>query len=55
VYFVLDVDYNVYMDRQQAINLGLLKAFRAGGITLAHPVRTVFQAVGEAAGQGPGT
>ena len=47
VYFVLDVDYNIYMDLQQAINLGLLKAFRAAGITLAHPVRTVFQAAGD--------
>ena len=55
VYYVLDVDYNIYMDLQQAINLALLKGFRAGGISLAHPVRTVFQAAGGAAGQGPGT
>ena len=28
VYYVLDPDYNLYMDIQQAINLGLLEAFR---------------------------
>jgi len=55
VYYVLDVDYNIYMDLQQAINLALLKTFRAGGISLAHPVRTVFQAAGGPVGPEPGT
>jgi len=42
VYYVLDVDYNVYMDTQQAINLALLEALRAQGVGFAHPVRVMF-------------
>jgi small-conductance mechanosensitive channel len=36
VYFALTDDYNVYMDIQQAINLGILRNLRAEGIALAY-------------------
>ena len=35
VYWILTPDYNAFMDRQQAINLGLLRAFEREGIALA--------------------
>ncbi|MDB5774840.1 MAG: mechanosensitive ion channel family protein [Herbaspirillum sp.] len=41
VYYVLDPDYNKYMDIQQAINLSLLRQFRERGIAFAYPVRTL--------------
>jgi small-conductance mechanosensitive channel len=41
VYFVLDPDYNRYMDAQQAINLALLERLRAEGIEFAFPTRTL--------------
>lgn len=41
VYFVLNPDYNVYMDTQQAINLVLLRQFNVAGIQFAFPTRTV--------------
>lgn len=41
VYFVLDPDYNRYMDIQQAINLELVKRFAAAGVEFAFPTRTV--------------
>ena len=43
VYFVLDPDYNRSMDVQQAINLAVLKRFKAEGIQFAFPTRTVVQ------------
>jgi small-conductance mechanosensitive channel len=42
VYYVLSSDYNVYMDVQQAINLGIVRAFERAGIELAYPTRTLF-------------
>jgi small-conductance mechanosensitive channel len=39
VYYVLDPDYNKYMDIQQQINLALLRGFRERGIGFAHPTR----------------
>lgn len=39
VYFVLDPDFNKYMDIQQAINLALLESLAARGISFAYPVR----------------
>ena len=48
VYYVLDPDYNVYMDLQQAINLGILQAFRKEGIALAFPHRALLPAGAEA-------
>jgi len=41
VFYVLNPDYAVYMDRQQAVLLALLEALRADGIPLAQPTRSV--------------
>ncbi|MCW3462797.1 mechanosensitive ion channel family protein [Chitinophaga nivalis] len=42
VYNVLGGDYNLYMDRQQAINLQLFAAFAKEGISFAFPTTTVY-------------
>lgn len=42
VYYVLSADYNVYMDLQQQINLGLYEKFAAEGIEFAYPTRTLY-------------
>lgn len=42
VYYVLSPDYNLYMDIQQAINLGLCRAFEEQGIEFAYPTRTIY-------------
>lgn len=42
VYFVLGPDYNLYMDRQQAINLAIHRAFEDAGIDFAYPTQTVY-------------
>jgi len=42
VYYVLDPDYNLYMDIQQAISLALLRQFRECGIAFAYPTRTLY-------------
>ena len=42
VYYVLVPDYNVYMDRQQAINLAIMRAFEEEGIEFAYPTQTLF-------------
>lgn len=44
VYIVLDPSYNVYMDIQQAINLGMMEAFANIGVRFATPARTVHVA-----------
>lgn len=44
VYFVLDRDYNRYMDIQQAINLDIHKRFQAQGIEFAYPTQTLHVA-----------
>lgn len=41
VYYVLDRDYNLYMDIQQAVNLALYARFRDQGIEFAYPTRTL--------------
>lgn len=41
VYYVLDPDYNRYMDTRQAINLRLLEDFAARGIEFAYPTQTL--------------
>lgn len=48
VYIVRDADFNVYMDEQQRINLGLVRALREMGVGFARPVR-VLQAPAAAA------
>jgi len=42
VYYVLDNDYNVYMDKQQTINFELFRRFDAEGIEFAYPTRTLY-------------
>ena len=42
VFYVLDPDYNTYMDIQQTINLAILRRFAADGIDFAFPSRTVY-------------
>ena len=42
VYWMLDPDYNRYMDVQQAINLAIVRAFAAAGIEFAYPTRTLI-------------
>ena len=41
VFWMLDPDYNSYMDVQQAINLEMLRAFAREGVSFAFPTRTV--------------
>ncbi len=42
VYYVLDRDYNLYMDIQQTINLAIVRRFEEEGIAFAFPTRTLF-------------
>ncbi len=42
VYYVLDPDYNTYMDTQQAVNLALFRRFQAESIDFAYPTRTLY-------------
>ncbi|MGH8720972.1 MAG: mechanosensitive ion channel family protein, partial [Burkholderiales bacterium] len=42
VYHVLSPDYNLYMDRQQAINLAIYGKFEAEGVQFAYPTRTLY-------------
>ena len=42
VYYVLSGDYNVYMDRQQAINLAIFERFAQEGVRFAYPTRTLY-------------
>lgn len=41
VYYMLDPDYNEYMDTQQAINLSLYRRFEEEEISFAYPTQTV--------------
>jgi small-conductance mechanosensitive channel len=47
VYYVLNSDYNAYMDIQQAINLALLRRFEAEGVEFAFPTHTIYLSNGE--------
>lgn len=42
VYWVLSPDYNLYMDKQQAINLAILRRFKGMGVEFAYPTQTVY-------------
>lgn len=42
VYYVMDPDYDRYMDIQQAINLELYRRFEEEGISFAYPTRTLY-------------
>ena len=41
VYWILNPDYTVYMDIQQAINLDILQQFSDAGIEFAYPTQTL--------------
>ena len=41
VYYVLDRDFNMFMDLQQAINLAIFERFAREGIDFAYPTRTL--------------
>jgi small-conductance mechanosensitive channel len=41
VYYVLDPDYNRYMDVQQAINLAIHQKFKEEGVGFAYPTHTI--------------
>lgn len=42
VYYVTTPDFNLYMDRQQTINLAIYRKFAEQGIEFAYPTRTLF-------------
>jgi len=42
VYYLLDRDYTLYMETQQAINLALFERFAREGVEFAYPTRTLF-------------
>ncbi|MEJ5993123.1 mechanosensitive ion channel family protein [Pedobacter sp. Du54] len=42
VYYVLNPDYTIYMDNQQAVYLDIFEAFEKAGIEFAYPTQTVF-------------
>jgi small-conductance mechanosensitive channel len=42
VYFVLDPDFNVYMDIHQAVNLEIIRAFAREEIEFAYPTQTLL-------------
>jgi small-conductance mechanosensitive channel len=42
VYFILDRDYNLFMDVQQVINLAIFDRFASEGVEFAYPTRTVY-------------
>lgn len=44
VYYMLDPDYNQYMDVQQSVNLTMLDAFAGEGVSFAYPTRTLHLA-----------
>lgn len=52
VYYVLDPDYNTYMDVQQAINLAIFERFARERIEFAYPTRTLYLNPVPAAGAG---
>mgnify|MGYP001091483925 CR=1 FL=1 len=41
VYYVLQPDYNLYMEKQHSINMGIYRRFEEEGIPFAFPTRTI--------------
>ncbi len=41
VFYVTTADYNIYMDRQQSVNVALLRRLREAGIRFAHPLQVM--------------
>lgn len=50
VYYVLSPEYNLYMDRQQAINLAIFDKLAQEGVQFAYPTRTLYLRQEAAAG-----
>jgi small-conductance mechanosensitive channel len=50
VYYVLGPEFNLYMDRQQAINLAIFEKFASEGVQFAYPTRTLYLRQEAAAG-----
>lgn len=50
VYFLLNPDYNLYMDTQQAINLEVFRQFQSEGLAFAYPTRTLILEPGGGSG-----
>ncbi|HEX6848172.1 MAG TPA: mechanosensitive ion channel family protein, partial [Chitinophagaceae bacterium] len=42
VYYIAGADYNVFMDKQQLINLGIFEQFHNEGISFAYPTQTIY-------------
>ncbi len=42
VYYILAPEYNVYMDKQEIINLELVRRFQNENISFAYPTRTLY-------------
>jgi small-conductance mechanosensitive channel len=42
VYFVSSADYNLYMDKQQLINLGIFEEFERENIEFAYPTQKIY-------------
>jgi small-conductance mechanosensitive channel len=42
VYFVASADYNLYMDKQQLINLGIFEEFEKENIEFAYPTQKIY-------------
>jgi small-conductance mechanosensitive channel len=53
VYFVIDPDFNVYMDIHQAINLEIIRAFEREEIAFAYPTQMLYLARTPPAEAGP--
>jgi small-conductance mechanosensitive channel len=53
VYWVMNPDYNTYMDIQQAINLAIFRKFEEEGIGFAYPTRTLYLKGEPESPQGP--
>jgi small-conductance mechanosensitive channel len=48
VYYVLQPDYQVYMDTQQAINLAIFRSFAGRGLDFAYPTQVLYMHRSEA-------
>jgi small-conductance mechanosensitive channel len=42
VYYITGADYNIYMDKQQSINLEIFEHFHNEGISFAYPTQTIY-------------
>lgn len=47
VYFITGADYNLYMDRQQAVNLAIFEEFQKEQIEFAYPTQKLYMSMTE--------